>query len=1851
MPRKDFLTIPSAVSALFSSHTRTTFLTLAIGALAALGSWHWAVVSRADTTTAVSLTTIGTAATENFNTLVSTATGTLAANTPGGWGFVETGTGANTTYTAGTGSSNAGDTYSFGATSNTERAFGGLQSGTVVPTIGGRFVNNTGATINSLLISYNGEQWRLGTTARAIPDKLDFQYSLNATSLTIGTWTDVDTLDFSGPFTVGTVGALDGNAAANRTAVSATISSLSIASGAEFFIRWNSFDATGSDDGLAVDDFSITPMSASATPIVTITATDAAASETGPDAGTFRITRTGATTSALNISYSIAGTSTAAAADYTPALTGTTTIPSGSAFVDLTITPVDDGFVEGSETLTLNLTDTVDYDLGSPATATVTIADNDSPPTLSINDVSITEGNAGASLLTFTVMSSSPAPGGGFDGFIFTASTMNGTATTADNDYVAIVNAPGSIAPGSSSTTIAVTINGDTTVEANEAFSVVLTKDPQDSSFTFLDDTGVGTINNDDVAITPIHDIQGSGNISPLSGSIITEGIVTGVRSNGFYIQAPVAEYDANAATSEGIFVFGTPVSAAAVVGNRVRVTGTISEFIPSTGSTADICSNTLLRPSCVPEISVTELTAPTVTQLSTGNALPPAITLSSPLVNGSITQLERYEFMRVKIDVLTVVAPTGGFKSEANATSTSDGVFQGIITTVAQPRPEFNIANRPYREAGLESPEPVPPGSGAAIPPIPRFDGNPERIRVDSDALGQPVLDVTSGATVSNLQGVLDYGFRTYTLFLDGTLTPSVTGNASAIPLPDPAAGQFYVGSFNLERFYDTVDDAGVSDVALTATAFANRLNKASLAIRNVLKSPDILGIVEMENLTTLQALAAKINADAVAASQPNPNYVARLMEGNDIGGIDVGFLLKTAIVFGTTPRVSITEVVQEGAATTFVDPTDMSVDILNDRPPLRFTGFVNNADGRTFPITVIVNHLRSLNGVNDPTASGTSNAGARVRFKRQKQAEFLANLVQARQVANPNERIALVGDFNAFKVNDGYANLMDVIRGVPTPDNEDVVPSAADLVNPNFINLINDYPGSLSYTYVFGGNAQAIDHILTNDKLNAFFTQFFVGHLDADFPEIYRTDATRPERISDHDAPIACFDFDPLPDISLTKTHTGNFTIGTTGQYNLTVSNGVEAGPTFNPITLTDNLPGNLTLNSFSGTGWSCTGIGTATANCMHAGPLNAGASLPLLTLTVNVGTGTPTGTNSVTNNARALTQGEEEPNLGDNEAFDPATVSAAPCPTITVTNPIVTTGMAGAAFNQTFTQAGGNGTVTFSTVSALPTGLTLSSAGVLSGTPTVTGTFPIVVKATDSNNCMGTGATYTLVISCQTITVTNPATATGTAGTAFSQTFTQAGGIGTTTFSTASALPTGITLSAAGLLAGTPTQAGSFPLVVKATDGNNCMGTANYTLTINKANTTTVVVSSLNPSQVGQSVTFTATVSPVAPATGTPTGTLQFKDNGSALGAPVTLAAARSATEGATAFETLANSTAAVTTSALTLGSHTITAEYGGDAPLNGSTGSMVQTVNAASVNANLDIAPSDQKPGSILFYNYYTSTVDAARQNTRISITNTHVTSSAYVHLFFVDGSSCTVADSYICLTANQTASFLASDLDPGTTGYIVAVATDRNGCPLEFNFLIGDEYVKLSSGHQANLGAEAIAAVAGGLPACDGTTSLVELRFNNASYNPLPRTLALSNFGSPADGNNTLLVVNRIGGNLATGAASIGSLFGLLYDDAEKSYSFGLTSSGCQLRGTLSGTFPRTTPRIESIVGSGRSGWLRLSSSTDGGIFGVAINFNSNAASNTGAFTQGHNLHKLTLSAATTLTIPVFPPTC
>lgn len=200
----------------------------------------------------VTITSAAVPYTQNFNTLRATA-GT-SATLPTGWRLLETGSNANTSYETDAGSTTTGNTYSYGTGTTTDRALGTLLSGSLTSAIGVQIRNSTGQTITSLSISYTGEQWRCGTAART--DQLDFRYSLNATSLSTGTWTDVNTLDFVSPNTAAT-GAKDGNAIANRTAKAATISGLNIANNAVFWLRWSDLDASGADDGLSVDDFSI----------------------------------------------------------------------------------------------------------------------------------------------------------------------------------------------------------------------------------------------------------------------------------------------------------------------------------------------------------------------------------------------------------------------------------------------------------------------------------------------------------------------------------------------------------------------------------------------------------------------------------------------------------------------------------------------------------------------------------------------------------------------------------------------------------------------------------------------------------------------------------------------------------------------------------------------------------------------------------------------------------------------------------------------------------------------------------------------------------------------------------------------------------------------------------------------------------------------------------------------------------------------------------------------------------------------------------------------------------------------------------------------------------------------------------------------------------------------------------------------------------------------------------------------------------------------------------------------------------------------------------------------------------
>ena len=292
-------------------------------------------------------------------------------------------------------------------------------------------------------------------------------------------------------------------------------------------------------------------------------------------------------------------------------------------------------------------------------------------------------------------------------------------------------------------------------------------------------------------------------------------------------------------------------------------------------------------------------------------------------------------------------------------------------------------------------------------------------------------------------------------------------------------------------------------------------------------------------------------------------------------------------------------------------------------------------------------------------------------------------------------------------------------------------------------------------------------------------------------------------------------------------------------------------------------------------------------------------------------------------------------------------------------------------------------------------------------------------------------------------------------------------------------------------------------------------------------------------------------------------------------------------------------------------------------------------------------------SDQKEGSILFYPIYTSdATNPNSQNSRISITNTSQTEKVTIHLFGVDGASCGILDSFICLTPNQTSSFLASDYDPGNTGYMVAVAVEDNtGLPRAFNELIGDSYVKFSSGHQANLPAESIAASMMFPAGIDTTATIATLRFDGMNYNRLPRIVAADSIGSPADGNSTMMIIDRIGGNMATSGATIGNLTGLLFDDTEVSFSFTANLALCQYRTILSNTFPRTPSTFTRVLPAGRTGWMKFWTFEDRALFGATINFNPNTSASSAAFSQGHNLHHLTLTPTTTIVIPVYIPAC
>jgi len=207
---------------------------------------------------------------QDFNTLVQAG---KSKSLPLGWATGQIGTQDSSYIYADNGSSQMSRVYSYGNTGSGNRAIGVIDDPANLLTFGANFQNTSGSTISRLFVSFTGEEWRLGATGRG-QGNLQFQYSLNAGSLNSGTWNNVSALDFLTPNLTG-VGAHDGTLAANQTQISGTVSFLNIPVGSTFWVRWvdAALPGGGPQDGLAIDNFSLTAVPEVSTMLAAIAAT------------------------------------------------------------------------------------------------------------------------------------------------------------------------------------------------------------------------------------------------------------------------------------------------------------------------------------------------------------------------------------------------------------------------------------------------------------------------------------------------------------------------------------------------------------------------------------------------------------------------------------------------------------------------------------------------------------------------------------------------------------------------------------------------------------------------------------------------------------------------------------------------------------------------------------------------------------------------------------------------------------------------------------------------------------------------------------------------------------------------------------------------------------------------------------------------------------------------------------------------------------------------------------------------------------------------------------------------------------------------------------------------------------------------------------------------------------------------------------------------------------------------------------------------------------------------------------------------------------------------------------------
>ena len=801
------------------------------------------------------------------------------------------------------------------------------------------------------------------------------------------------------------------------------------------------------------------------------------------------------------------------------------------------------------------------------------------PGAFSIADVSLLEGDGGGSTnFTFTVSRT-----GGSDGAVSVdyGFTLPGGAGGADAGDFSVAPAGGTLnfLDGETSKTISVQIAADAAIEPNETFTVDLGN--AQGGATIADASATGTILTDDVALSYIHDVQGTAFFSPIlaaegitgsnvasSAQVTVSGVVTALDGfgtlQGFYISEEVADWDANSGTSEGIFVRSASPVSGLTVGETVTLTANVMEYQDFTNPNRTM----LVNPVNIAQGNDSVALPTLVLDGTAGKAIPnQIISDDNPVFTDSVDDAgdtfdaqndaldfyETIEGMRVTVPDMVV---GDGF---VGGSSDNFVYFNAYSTVHADPtlinsRGGYTITGDPqyYPVDTADAGDDVIRGGrhlsdGAVHGDMLELDfGNVGRGGASSfDQL------LTMGDQLGDVTGILDFDFGVTKLYVTDTLDPAAVANLGGSPAQeittlDEDARSLRVATFNVENLSPVGTTFSTNNgVEITTQA---KYDALAANIATNLKSPDIIIVEEVQDnngvtqdgvtdaSTTWQQLVTAVNAASGKTYQwvDEAPAVSGDVGGAPGGNIRVGFLYDTA-------RVQLGDLAADATLAERRAYTDRIGDVVRDAGDLlavddSMLGAEINAsewigtrrsivgeftfNGQT--VYAFGSHLPSKGGSGEPFQLDQNIDSGNPANGDWDLRTTLAQDVWAMQnfVSTTVDDAKLVsgGDFNEFWFN----RPLEVLTGYATDDLS--AAGTARVGGTKYVNLmVSELPPVERFSYDFDGRSQALDTLIADQALAAV-AEFDAVHINTGYND--RTGAVNPAS-SDHDPSLARFDF----------------------------------------------------------------------------------------------------------------------------------------------------------------------------------------------------------------------------------------------------------------------------------------------------------------------------------------------------------------------------------------------------------------------------------------------------------------------------------------------------------------------------------------------------------------------------------------------------------------------------------------------------------------------------------------------------------------------------------------------------